>query len=57
MLGFIKWLISEYRCYKLEQTFKTTQKDKDKLFMQNYNKCIEVGFTSEQIWALMNLLF
>lgn len=57
MIGFIKWLISEYKCYKLEQFFKTTQEEKDNLFIQNYNKCIEVGFTNEQVLALMNLLY
>ena len=56
-MGFIKWLISEYKSYKLEQIFKTTQEDKDKLFVQNYNRCIEAGFTNEQVLALMNLLY
>lgn len=57
MIGFVKWLISEYKCYKLGQIFKTTQEEKDRLFTQNYNRCIEVGFTNEQVLALMNLLY
>ena len=57
MIGFFKWLVSEYKCYRLEQIFKRTKEEKDRLFMQNYNRCIEVGFTNEQVLALMNLLY
>lgn len=56
MIGFIKWVVSEYKCYKMSQLFKSTREEKDRLFMQNYNRCIEAGFTQEQLLALMNLL-
>lgn len=57
MIGFIKWLIQQYNIYKLEQCLKSTESQDLSLFMRNYEKCIEVGFTEAQIAALMNLFF
>lgn len=56
MIGFIKWLIQQYNLYKLEQCLKPTDNQEVSLFIRNYEKCIEVGFTEAQIYALMNLL-
>ena len=56
MIGFIKWLFQQYNIYKLEQSLKPTDIEESSLFMRNYARCIEVGFTENQILALMNLL-
>lgn len=58
-MGFIKWLYSQYRAYKNESYLKQlepTKEQKDNLFMQNFQKCNELGFTPAQLLALMNLL-
>ena len=55
MIGFIKWLISQYQVYKLEKTFKQDNSYDDQVFMKNFVNCIELGFTERQLFALMNL--
>ena len=57
MIDFIKWLIKEYRGYKITQDLAPTKEAADNIFLMNYNKCIEVGFTHEQVLALMNLFY
>lgn len=56
MIGFIKWLIQEYRAYKASITIKPSAQDIERLQMRNYARCREVGFTHEQILALMNFI-
>lgn len=52
MIGFFKWLILSYETYKM-----SVNKDRDdSLFIQNYEACINAGFSNEQMLALMNLI-
>ena len=52
MIGFLKWLILNYETYKM-----SIHKDRDgSLFIQNYETCINAGFSNEQMIALMNLI-
>lgn len=46
----------QYQVYTLEQAMKRTQEEKEDLFMKNYVRCLESGFSHEQILALFNLL-
>ncbi len=58
-MGFIKWLYRKYKEYELEQAFSSLQpneEEKNKEFMRNYAKCVELGFSQEALIALMNLL-
>ena len=55
-MGFIKWLIEQYRIYKAEKYLKPkSQQDADKVFINNYYKCIESGLTTAQVNAIINL--
>lgn len=54
-MGFVKWLIEQYRIYKAEKYLKPNRPDTEKAFMNNYRRCIEAGFTSEQVNAILNL--
>lgn len=55
-MGFIKWLISQYRMYKFQETFqKRNEMDEEEKFISNYEKCIEAGFTKKQLNALIDL--
>lgn len=57
-MGFIKWLYLQYKQYKLEKLFPgNTQEEKERLFMSNYARCLEVGFTDSQISAILNLVW
>lgn len=56
MIGFIKWLIQEYRDYKVSTIIKPSAQDIEKLQMRNYARCLEVGFSHKQILALMNFI-
>lgn len=57
MVGFIKWLIQEYNEYKLTKISERSPKEQEALNIQNYSRCLEVGFTQEQLIALMNLMY
>lgn len=57
MIGFIKWLIQEYTEYKLNKIFEQSPKEQEALNIRNYSRCLEVGFTQEQLIALMNLMY
>lgn len=54
-MGFIKWLLEQYRIYEAEKYLKPTNEDADKVFINNYYKCIEAGLTTEQVNAIVNL--
>lgn len=55
-MGFFKWLISQYRAYKIEKAFpKKSQAQKDCDFMNAYYRCVEAGFTTEQINSIITL--
>ena len=55
MIGFIKWLICQYRAYKIEQIFKTSQEDNEKYFLNLLSQCGNYGFTVEQMMYVLNL--
>lgn len=55
MVGFIKWLILQYQCYKLEKTFNNKE-SKQKQFMSLFSQCRDYGFTQAQIIYILNLV-
>ena len=58
-MGFLKWLYEQYRNYKTEQeltVMEPNEEQKMNSFINNYNACVEAGFSREQIAALMNLM-
>jgi len=56
-MKFIKWLINQYRVYQLEQSLpKKSQSEKDCAMMNAYYRCIEAGFTTEQMNALVTFI-
>ena len=56
-MGFVKWLLQQYKEYKIEQSFsKPSQSEKDRIFMNNYVNCLEAGFDERQLNSLMNLM-
>ena len=57
MIGFIKWVIQQYKAYKMCETFEPSTEEREKLIMKNYTRCLELGFTQEQLLALMNLMY
>ena len=54
-MGFIKWLIEQYRIYKAEKYLTPSKPENEKVFINNYYRCVEAGFTTEQINAILNL--
>ena len=55
-MGFIKWLLNQYRAHQIEQSMpKRSSRDKDNAFMCAYNRCVEAGFTTDQVNALVTL--
>ena len=57
MIGFIKWVIQQYKAYKMCKTLESSTEEKEKLVMKNYARCLELGFTQEQLLALINLMY
>ena len=57
MIGFIKWIIQQYKAYKICETFEPLTEEREKLIMKNYARCLELGCTPEQLIALMNLMY
>lgn len=57
MIGFIKWTIQQYKAYKMCETLELSTEEREKLIMKNYARCLELGFTQEQLIALMNLMY
>ena len=57
MIGFIKWVIQQYRAYKMCEPLEPSTEERGKLIMKNYTRCLELGFTQEQLIALMNLMY
>ena len=57
MIGFIKWIIQQYKAYKICKTLEPSTEEREKLVMKNYARCLELGFTQEQLIALMNLMY
>lgn len=57
MIGFIKWIIQQYKAYKMYETLELSTEEREKLIMKNYTRCLELGFTQEQLIALMNLMY
>lgn len=53
-MGFFKWLINEYRIYQMKQSMENSPK-RDAAFINAYYRCIEAGFTTEQMNALVTL--
>ena len=63
MMGFVKWLILQYQCYKLEKTFDNKE-TKEKHFMSLFSQWRDYGFDENQIlyilkgaWTRMNKAF
>lgn len=57
MIGFIKWLIQEYKDYKVSAIIKPSTEDTERLQIKNYLNCLEAGFSEEQIRSLLNLIY
>ena len=57
MIEFIKWVIQQYKAYKMCETLKLSTEEREKLIVKNYVKCLELGITQEQFIALMNLMY
>ena len=55
MIGFIKWMICQYQCYKLEKIFNDDN-SKEIAFMNLFSQCRDYGFTEEQILYILNLI-
>lgn len=56
-MGFVKWLYKQYKEYQLQKIFPPeSQEEKERIFMRNFMNCMELGFTQEQLLALLNLL-
>lgn len=55
-MGFIKWLWSEYKKYKITQELTSCKNKSEDVFIQNFANCIEYGFTEGQLFALLNLV-
>ena len=55
MIGFIKWLMCQYKCYKLEKIFKNDD-DKANKFMNLFSKCNDYGFTHAQVIYILDLV-
>lgn len=56
MIGFIKWVIQQYKAYRMCEILASSTEEREKLIMKNYAKCLELGCTPEQLIALMNLM-
>lgn len=52
MMGFVKWLILQYQCYKLEKTFDNKE-TKEKHFMSLFSQCRDYGFDENQILYIL----
>lgn len=57
MIGFIKWVIQQYKVYKMCEILASSTEEREKLAMKNYARCLELGFTQEQLLALINLMY
>ena len=57
MIGFIKWIIQQYKAYKMCEPLELSTAEREKLIMKNYARCLELGVTQEQLIALMNLMY
>lgn len=57
MIGFIKWVIQQYKAYKMCKTLELSTEEREKLIVKNYVRCLELGVTQEQLIALMNLMY
>lgn len=42
---------------KICKTLEPSTEEREKLVMKNYARCLELGFTQEQLIALMNLMY
>ena len=57
MIGFIKWIIQQYKAYKMCETFEPSTEEREKLILKSYARCLELGIAPEQAIALMNLMY
>ena len=56
-MGFIKWLCVQYKKYKLEKMLpEKSEEEKGRIFMRSFVDCMELGFSQEQLLALLNLI-
>ena len=56
-MGFIKWLYAQYKKYKLEKMLpEISEEEKGRIYMRNFIDCMELGFSREQLIALINLI-
>lgn len=55
MIGFVKWLIVQYQCYKLEKIFENNE-SKEREFMSLFSQCWNYGFSEKQILYILNLV-
>ena len=56
MIGFVKWLICQYKTYKIEKTFERNDDDKEKAFINLFSQCRDYGFTEGQMLYILNLV-
>lgn len=56
-MEFIKWIYEQYKEYRIYRDLpEMTQEEKERTFVDNFIRCKEVGFSEEQIIALLNLV-
>lgn len=58
VMEFLKWLLSQYKQYKIEKTFcsVTDKASKEKKFMNLFSQCREYGFSEDQMLYILNLV-
>lgn len=57
-MGFLKWLLSQYKQYKIEKIFSSNKDkaSKEKQFKNLFLQCREYGFSEGQILYILNLV-
>lgn len=56
MIGFVKWMIRQYKAYKIEKAFKIKDDNKEEVFRNLFSQCRDYGFTETQILYILNLI-
>ena len=56
-MGFIRWIFTQYRIYRIEHKDRKDMLEQKSTFVKNYYKCIDAGFTTNQLNALINLMW
>ena len=53
MIGFIKWLYSQYQVYQIE---KSLPKKNDDEFLKHFHDFLDMGYTEREFLAIANLI-